>query len=194
MWERVDLSFVSAYVLARDGRAAVVDTGVPGSDGQIEDVLIGLGLGWSAVDHVILTHFHGDHISSLGPVMEIAAGAAAYAGEADITAMIASPVPVNVVGDGDSVFGLDIVETPGHTAGHIAILDPAASVLIAGDALNGADGGVIGPNPDFSPDMASANESVKKLAALSFDAVFFGHGEPLLTGADAAVAAPAATL
>lgn len=194
MWERVDLGFVSAYVLARDGRAAVVDTGVQGSDGQIESVLISLGLGWDAVDHVILTHLHPDHIGSLGSVMEVAAGAAAYAGAADIGAMNASPRPVNAVGDGDSVFGLEIVETPGHTEGHICILDPAASVLVAGDALNGADAGVIGANPDFSPDMASANESVKKLAALSFDTVFFGHGEPVLTGADAAVIALAATL
>ena len=30
-WERVNLGFVSAYVLARRGEAAVVDTGVSGS-------------------------------------------------------------------------------------------------------------------------------------------------------------------
>ncbi len=193
-WQRVDLGFVSAYVLARDGRAAVVDTGVPGSESQIESVLTTIDLGWDAVDHVILTHLHGDHIGSLGPVMDVAAGASAYAGAADIGAMGASPRPVSAVGDGDSVFGLGIIETPGHTEGHICVHDPVAGVLLAGDAMNGADGGVIGANPDFSPDMDSANESVKKLAALQYETVFFGHGDPVVGGADALVAALAATL
>jgi len=194
IWERVNLGFVSAYVLARDGRAAVIDTGVAGSKDAIEGVLTALGLGWGAVDHVILTHLHGDHIGSLGPVMDAAGGADAYAGGFDIPGMGASPRPVTAVGDGDQVFGLEIVETPGHTAGHICVLDPVASVLVAGDAINGADGGVIGPNPDFSRDMTSANESVKKLAALQFETVLFGHGEPVIGGAGAAVAALAATL
>ena len=38
-WQRVDLGFVSAYVLVRGGQALVVDTGVGGSAGAIEDLL-----------------------------------------------------------------------------------------------------------------------------------------------------------
>ena len=38
-WSRVDLGFVSAYVLVRGGEAAVVDTGVGGSADQIGAVL-----------------------------------------------------------------------------------------------------------------------------------------------------------
>ena len=193
-WERVVLGNVSAYVVARGGRVAIVDTGRSGNQAEIESVLMSLGLHWDSVDHVVLTHLHGDHIGSLGPVMDAASGAAAHAGEADIAAMGASPRPVAVVGDGNSVFGLDIIETPGHTAGHICVHDPEGSVLVAGDALNGVDGGVSGANPSFTPDMASANESVKKLAALSFDTAFFGHGEPVVGGADVQVANLAASL
>jgi len=193
-WERVELGGVSAYVLARAGRAAVVDTGRSGSESSIEEVLIALDLGWDAVDHVVLTHLHGDHIGSLGPVMAAATSAAAYAGAADIGAMGASPRPVGTVGDGDSVFGLNIIETPGHTAGHICVHDPLGGVLVAGDALNGSNGGVAGANPSFTPDMAAANESVKKLATLQFDIAFFGHGEPVVGSADMQVADLAATL
>lgn len=193
-WERVTLGSVSAYLVARGERVTLVDTGRSGNQSEIESVLMTLGLDWDSVDNVILTHLHGDHIGSLGPVMDSARNASAFAGEADISAMGASPRPVNAVGDGNSVFGLDIIETPGHTAGHICVHDPEGSVLVAGDALNGVDGGVSGANPSFTPDMAAANESVKKLAALSFETAFFGHGEPVVGGADVQVANLAASL
>jgi glyoxylase-like metal-dependent hydrolase (beta-lactamase superfamily II) len=98
------------------------------------------------------------------------------------------------VADGDLVFGLQVIATPGHTAGHICVLDESASALIAGDALNGSSGGVAGANPRFSDDMAVANDSVRKLAGLTFEAAYFGHGDPVLTGASGQVAALAESL
>lgn len=193
-WERVNLGFVSAYVLVRGATAAIVDTGVQGSTGDIEAAINRVGLGWADVGHVVLTHLHGDHIGSLPAVMDAAAGAQAYAGEADLGSM-QSPRPIRAVGDGDEVFGLQIVATPGHTAGHISVYDPQGSgVLVAGDALNGADGGVVAANPQFTADMGQADESVRKLAMLQYDTVLFGHGEPVLSGASALVAALAADL
>jgi hypothetical protein len=53
-WTRVNLGFVSAYLLVRGGEAAVVDTGVAGSEDEIAAGLAGIGLDWSAVGHVIL--------------------------------------------------------------------------------------------------------------------------------------------
>ena len=198
-WTRVDLGFVSAYILVRDGEAAVVDTGVAGSGARIESILTELGLGWEVVRHVIITHLHRDHQGSLGEVMANAPEALGYAGAADLPG-IASPRPLTAVGDGDEVFGLRVISTPGHTAGHIAVLDPATSVIAAGDAITGADamggqaGEVAGPNPDFTPDMATAIESVRKMAALEFDTIFFGHGTPVQDGGSEALAALAATL
>lgn len=192
-WERVDLGFVSAYVLFRGGEAAVVDTGTDGSAPQIETVLNALGLDWSAVGHVIATHSHGDHIGSLGDVMSSAAAATGYAGAADIPS-ITAPRPLTEVGDGDRVFGLDIIATPGHTPGHISVLDAAGGLLLAGDALNGKGGKIVGPNRQFSANIATANESARKLADLDIDAVVFGHGEPVLSGVGEALKALAAGL
>lgn len=192
-WSRVDLGFVSAYILARQGRAAVVDTGVSGSEGDIASGLRAAGLDWESVDHLILTHLHGDHIGSVPEVMAAAPGATAYAGRADIPA-IESPRPVQAVGDGDEVFGLQVIETPGHTPGHISVFDPDASLLVAGDSLNGADGGVTGANPRFTADMAMANASIAKMAGLEFESVLFGHGEPVLAGAGELVRQLAASL
>ena len=82
------------------------------------------------------------------------------------------------------MFGLQVIATPGHTPGHIAVLDPASALLVAGDALNREGGsGLAGANPDFSDDMAQAAESVRKLAGLTIDAILFGHGDPIDSGA-----------
>jgi len=75
----------------------------------------------------------------------------------------------------------------GHTPGHICVLDGAAGVLVAGDAMVGADGGVGGPDPSFTEDMSVALDSVRKLAGFSSEIALFGHGEPVLEGASTAV-------
>ncbi len=198
--QRANLGFVSAYGLIRGTEAALVDTGVSGSAAAIERALAEVGVGWGAVGYVVLTHRHPDHIGSLGAVAGAAAEAVLFAGGADLDAMSASR-PIQAVRDGDEIFGFQVVDTPGHTPGHIAVFDPAASVLVAGDALNGQGSGVAGivdgvggPNPQFTPDMDSAIESARKLAGLAPDSIYFGHGEPKVGGAAAALEALAASL
>lgn len=171
------LGFVSAYLVYRGGEAVVVDTGVADSETAIEAALREIGLGWNAVGNVIITHKHGDHQGSLEAVLA-SVDAPWHAGAADIPA-ISAPSEGRSVGDGDSVFDLEIIETPGHTPGHISVLDPAGGVLIAGDAINGENGGVAGPNPGFSEDMDLANASVSKLAGFDYEMILFGHGDPV---------------
>jgi len=192
-WHRVNLNFVSAYVLLRGREAAIVDTGTPGSESALAGALTDLGVSWADVNHVVLTHFHPDHAGSIGAVLQSAGDATAYAGEADIAA-IQSPQPLVAVNDGDDVFGLQVIATPGHTAGHISVLDTDTGLLVAGDALTYNGGQVGGSIPQFSADIAQADVSVQKLSGLQFDTALFGHGDPLEGGADQAVAALAATL
>jgi glyoxylase-like metal-dependent hydrolase (beta-lactamase superfamily II) len=187
VWERVLLGSVSAYVVVRGGEAAVIDTGGGGSVGAIEEVLADLGIGWGAVGHIVVTHDHGDHQGSLGPAMEAAPGATGYAGALDIPDLRA-PRGIVAVGDGDSVLGIDVIETPGHTPGHISLIDEELSLLIAGDALVGEGGGVGGPVPRFTDDLDLAFESVIKLGGFTFEAAVFGHGEPVDSGASRLVA------
>jgi glyoxylase-like metal-dependent hydrolase (beta-lactamase superfamily II) len=182
-WSRVDLGFVSAYVLVRGSEAAVVDTGTGGSADRIGEVLDKAGPGWSGVRHVVLTHKHGDHAGSVGDVAERAADAVLHAGAPDIDE-IDAPRRMREVADGDEVFGLRIVATPGHTAGHVAVFDPESSVLVAGDALNN-DGGLSGSNPQFTEDEAAAADSVRTLAALAPRVILVGHGPPVQQGAAA---------
>jgi glyoxylase-like metal-dependent hydrolase (beta-lactamase superfamily II) len=185
-WERVDLASVSAYVLVRSGEVAIVDTGVSGSADEIEAALSGLGLGWSAVRHVILTHKHADHVGSAADVLAKATDATGYAGAEDVPS-ITVPRPLVAVGDGDRVFDLDVVSTPGHTAGSISVVDPVAGVLVAGDALQTWGSRPIAPPAGFTADMGLARRSIAKLAGLSFETLLVGHGDPIETGASALV-------
>ncbi len=193
-WRRVSLGFVSAYLLVRDSGTVVVDTGVEGSEGAIAEGLTAAGSAWADVSHVVLTHRHPDHVGSLAPVLDAAAGATAYAGAPDIPA-ITSSRPLQALADGDEVAGLEVVATPGHTAGHISLLDRDARLLVAGDALNGGGAtGVVGPDPQYSEDHEQALASAVMLGGLRFDTVVFGHGDPLVGDASAAVAALAEDL
>ena len=189
---RVNMGFVNAYVLIRGKEAAVVDTGTAGNGSKIADVVRTAGLSWDSVHHVIMTHYHPDHIGSVGEVLGAAAKATAYAGAADIP-QIKSPRPIKTVGDSDEVFGLRVIATPGHTPGHVCVFDPAGSVLILGDAMNNIDK-LSGPNPQYTADMAQAHQSVKKLAKLKFERAVFGHGEPIDKSASQAIAKLAGTL
>jgi glyoxylase-like metal-dependent hydrolase (beta-lactamase superfamily II) len=187
-YQRVNLDFVSAYILYRGSEAALVDTGVDGSADAIEAALGEVGLDWGVVGHVILTHKHPDHAGSVDDVMTRASGATLYAGAAEIPEITSATVP-QAVADGDMIFDLQVIDTPGHTAGHICVLDSAAGILVAGDALNGTGGGVAPPDPSFSEDMTVAMETVLKLGGFTYEIALFGHGEPLTEGASAAVAA-----
>jgi glyoxylase-like metal-dependent hydrolase (beta-lactamase superfamily II) len=190
---RVNLGFVNAYVLIRGKEAAIVDTGTPNNASKIADVVGTAGLGWDAVHHVILTHYHPDHVGSVGEVLGAAPKATAYAGAADIS-QIKSPRPIKAIGDNDEVFGLRVIATPGHTPGHVCVFDPVGSLLILGDAMNNIGNKLGGPNPQYTADMAQAHQSVKKLAGLTFQRAVFGHGESIDKGASQAIVKLAGTL
>lgn len=179
-WHHVSLGFVSAYVLVRGREAAVVDTGTAGSEADILAGLDVLGATPDDVRHVILTHRHPDHVGGLGAVLDAAVKASVHAGTGDIDG-IQSARPLQAVGDGDEVFGMGVIGTPGHTPGSISLFDTDTGLLIAGDAINGDDGRLIGPNPDFSTDIETAVASLDKLAVLDARVAAFGHGGPPIT-------------
>lgn len=72
--------------------------------------------------------------------------------------------------------GLQVLHTPGHSVGHIALWLQKEGVLIAGDAcanIVGLDLSIV------YEDRALGIRSLLALAELSFDKAVFGHGRPL---------------
>lgn len=185
-WHRVRLGHVSAYIFVRSGEAAIIDTGDPGGADEIGYSLGTAGLDWSAVGHLVLTHRHTDHVGSAADVLAHAPGATVYAGAEDAAA-IKLGHPIQTVADGDRVFDLTVVTTPGHTPGSISVYDPVGGVVCAGDALATDRGVPVLPSVRSPADLEVAKASIAKLGALTFDTLLVGHGAPVESGAKAMV-------
>ena len=190
-WRRVNMSYVAAYIVVRKGEAAIVDLGTAGSESAIEQGLKAAGARWESVKHIVLTHLHDDHVGGLAEIAPHVK-ATIYAGVGDLASII-SPKPLKPLAEGDEVFGMRIIDTPGHTLGHISVFEPATGVLVAGDALR-TSGGLDGSDPQYTTNESKANDSVRKLAAMDIKAILPGHGEPLTVGASKALKELAASL
>lgn len=154
-----------------------------------------------------LTHAHPDHQGASKAICDTL-GVPLWCGAGDVHAMETAGAirasqpshPLNLVVDalwtgpphpvdralaeGDQVGGFKVLETPGHSAGHLSFWRESDRVLICGDVLNGmnlltAIKGLHEPPTIFTPDPARNRESIKRLAALEPALVCFGHGPPL---------------
>jgi glyoxylase-like metal-dependent hydrolase (beta-lactamase superfamily II) len=81
----------------------------------------------------------------------------------------------------DIAGGLEVIHTPGHTAGHVCLLwKKDRGLWFTGDAA----ANLMGLNYMIGYDDVDAGRaSLTKLANLDFEAAVFGHGKPLLSGA-----------
>ena len=154
-----------------------------------------------------LTHAHPDHQGSSHAVCRTL-GLPLWCGEADADAMenegqimarmpphwlsatvgprwVGPPHPVaRRLREGDEVEGFRIIETPGHTAGHISFWREHDRVLVAGDVLANINiwtGMPMLREPEriFSLDPEQNRRSAARLATLEPLIACFGHGPPL---------------
>jgi len=72
--------------------------------------------------------------------------------------------------------GVEIVATPGHMPGHISVYLNESKTLITGDVLVLENGELIGANPQYTLDMATAQKSIKKLLNYPIDRLICYHG------------------
>lgn len=126
--------------------------------------------GWT-ITHIFTTHHHTDHVEANLALKE------RYGLEitGPINEAVAIPGLDRTVGDGDEfLFGdhpVRIIETPGHTAGHICYHFPEDKLLFAADTLF-----ALGCGRLFERSAQDMWHSLQKLAALRDEtAVYFGH-------------------
>ncbi|WP_416959000.1 MBL fold metallo-hydrolase [Streptomyces sp. Agncl-13] len=103
---------------------------------------------------------------------------------------IRRPSAVTELEDGDVLAfggGARVVHAPGHTDGSVALHLPQYGVLFTGDAVAASpvDGSVL--LGVFNVDRARAVASFRRLAALDTEVACFGHGDPVIGGAGAAL-------
>nr|WP_242691687.1 MBL fold metallo-hydrolase [Pedobacter sp. SYSU D00823] len=69
-----------------------------------------------------------------------------------------------------------IIETPGHTPGHLSLFHIPSNTLIAGDAVVIGDGEPEIANPEFTLNLAAALQSVEKLVKIGAERILCYHG------------------
>lgn len=149
-----------------------------------------------------LTHAHFDHDGASAAVAK-RHGVPVWAGEKDVAAVergkqigrvpglgerfLPSAAKVKVdraLKEGDEVAGFIVLDTPGHSPGHVSYWRESDRVLLCGDVMWGYNPftfmkGVREPFSMLSPDPQLNRESAKRLAELRPELVCFGHGPPL---------------
>lgn len=178
-------------VLLEGPRPVLVDTGF-GSDAA-------LLLDWLERPPALIvnTHFHTDHAGGnhavqqrFGtPVAASAAEAALINGrdpEAWEAGWLRQPIEgysvARVLREGDRIeTGASdwvVIETPGHTAGHLSLYCAAAGILVLGDALHHADIGWLSPLRAESLEQSAA--TLERLAGLPATVGYSGHGRAIV--------------
>jgi len=196
------LGFVNAFLVAEDDGFTLVDTSIPGSSPRILAAAERRG---RPITRIVLTHAHGDHVGSLDKLAAALPGVeiAISARDARLLAKDRTPDPgepadaklrgsypgartrpTRLLEPGDRVGSLDVVAAPGHTPGHVALLDTRDATLIAGDAFATLGGVATSAkaNPRFPlPALATwhrptALASARALRALDPARLAVGHG------------------
>jgi len=207
---------VNAFLVEADV-LTLVDTGTPGGAQRLVAALRAMGREPRDVGRILLTHRHSDHAGNAGELARVT-GAEVHASPADGVFLAEGreqprPRPATALGrvmvpyvklalpwklppvavrqtlaGGEAVGPFRVLDTPGHTLGHVSLLWPERGILFTGDAA--ANLTRVGPHP-AGDDPARARESFAGLARADFDAACFGHGRSIGTDAAAAFRAAA---
>jgi glyoxylase-like metal-dependent hydrolase (beta-lactamase superfamily II) len=164
---------VRAYLVPHPGGLVLVDTGMEPTGRAIDSALGLLGAAWTDVSHIAITHNHPDHVGALDHARQHAHRAAVTASPLD------GLVDIHPVVDGDTVGPLRVVASPGHTPGHLSLLDESQGTLLVGDCLGTADGRLMRAPEQFTADLDIAEQTLHRLRAYRGTRILFSHGPEL---------------
>jgi hypothetical protein len=72
-------------------------------------------------------------------------------------------VAVEGLSGGDIVLGLEVLPTPGHTAGHLSLFDPASSTMLLGDVVGNVGRGFENGVPSHDEPFVAASRVIREL-------------------------------
>lgn len=171
----------NCYVIDLDDKKIVIDTGARVDKNHIEMFLSKI-VPFEKVTHVILTHLHSRHAGNL----DLFPNARFFAAPDEIAQLKKDSSKLiqddalakKIAGiDFESALSLDIpgiqvIHTPGHTAGSCCILLPEDKIIFTGDTLLGN-----GPGHPHTPtgNMDSLRSSLAMLVNCNYKIICPGH-------------------
>jgi glyoxylase-like metal-dependent hydrolase (beta-lactamase superfamily II) len=200
-------SRANPYLLIDPDGLTLIDAGLPGVSRKILAYIASLGFTPKDLKRILITHADFDHVSGLADLQAASGArvyasqieaAAILTGKPSrgirppnpfirilmgAMSLVAKtkPVPTDeILHDGQVLpilGGLTVLETPGHTPGHLSFYAAEAAVLFCGDSIvvfN--DGSLRGSRPGLTWDDQAAAASVRSQAALGAHTVCSGHG------------------
>jgi glyoxylase-like metal-dependent hydrolase (beta-lactamase superfamily II) len=208
----IHLLRVRAHLVLEE-RLSLIDCGYAGSRARIVSAIEHEGRSVDELDRVICTHGHPDHAGSARELAEVGVPVLMHPADAArlrsgwrdalarptrggvFAAMTPDPPRTEPLLDGQILpvlGGLEVIHTPGHTAGSVCLYGRRDGVLFVGDTLGARFGRLTFASRLYSDDLATARRQVQRLASLDVTTLIFSHYPPLEEGASDALAALAA--
>jgi len=184
-----------SYVYLIKGEETVlIDTGLSFKRKGILNEIKSIGIELKDIKHILLTHHDIDHIGNVFMLRQLT-GAKVWASREDIPYIygdidrssfkkylkyifkVKVPDHIDPYIPGESVNGVEIIPTPGHTPGHVCLL--YKDVLFLGDILENKDG-KLRPYPQaWNWNNEAMLESIQKIANIPVKWLCPAHGMPV---------------
>jgi glyoxylase-like metal-dependent hydrolase (beta-lactamase superfamily II) len=201
------------YQLIDPDGLTLIDAGLPGSHKKILRFMAGLGYAPGDLKRILITHADFDHVGGLAPLkkatgarvyaspVEAQAMAEGHASRPvkprrlvtrllfGLMGGMFKPARIQVdelLSDGQVLpvlGGLRVIETPGHTPGHVSFFAASTGILFCGDSIVSGETGLRGSSGANNWDQPKADESVRKQAALGAHILCSGHGPVVMDAA-----------
>jgi glyoxylase-like metal-dependent hydrolase (beta-lactamase superfamily II) len=202
----------NSYLLVDSDGLTLMDTGIPGSASKILNYIKRAGYARKDLNRILLTHADYDHAGSLAALKRATGArvyASLYEARAVATGQFPrslktdkfflkpvfalaerlgriSPAHVDEhLSDGQVLpvlDGLFVVDTKGHTPGHLSFFIPSTGILFSGDSILSKKDHLVGSHGSVTWDQAKADASVLKQLALKARIICSGHGAVVMDG------------
>ncbi len=193
------------YLILEPDGVTLVDTGLPGSEVLIFARMEDLGRQPQDLKRILITHADPDHAGAVR-ALKAGSGARVYAGAIEAEALrqgrMTRPIAARTLegkffnlllplfpmqpAEVDEIVrpgqelpvlgGLLVLETPGHTPGHVSYYAPKQNILFSGDSVEVRGNRLSAYQGDSTWDKAAARRSFDQQMALEPAIICAGHG------------------